>query len=100
MERQFLLTSSDKFNKNLKEFALNREDVNQNIFQYIKGKQDDLEINIRRFFHNKYIKDGKEYILAGFVTKKEKAFLIETTSIWDKSPAKGIKVKIYDETEK
>lgn len=93
MERQLLLTCSNKFNEALAEFGLDREKVNQNIFETIKQKEEDLEPNLRRFFHSRYKEDGKEYILAGFVTKKEKAFLIEATSIWDKDPAKDIEIK-------
>lgn len=93
MERQLLLTCSDKFNENLREFGLDREKVTQNIFEAIKQKQDDWEPNLRRFFHSRYAEDGKGYILAGFVTKKEKAFLIEATSIWDKDPSKDIEIK-------
>jgi hypothetical protein len=93
MERQFLLTCSDKFNENLMEFGLDKEKVTKNIFESIKQKEEDLEANLRRFFHSRYEEDGKGYILAGFVTKKEKAFLIEATSIWDKDPAQNIEVK-------
>lgn len=96
MERQFLLTCSKGFEQALREFELDREEVIQNIFEEIKQKEDDLSLDRRRLFHRKYNKNGKEYILAGFVTKKEKAFLVEATDIWDKNSTQNIKIQILE----
>lgn len=95
MERQFLFTSLDKFNESLEKFQLNREKVIQNIYQHIKKKQDDLTINKRRVYYSPYFENDKKYILAGFVTVKEKVFLIEATSIWDKEP-NDIEIEVHN----
>lgn len=84
MRRQYLITFADRFNQNLGEFQLNYEKVKNNILQHIKQKEEDLSIDKRRGFQSTYYENNQKYILAGFVTKKKKATLVQATSIWDR----------------
>ncbi len=84
MERKKVITFSDKFFRSLKEFDLDFNKTKQKILSHIGEKEKDLGLDQTRVFYTPYVKDGKKYMLAGFVTKKEKSVLIEANSIWDK----------------
>ncbi|HHV97267.1 MAG TPA: hypothetical protein GXX37_12500 [Clostridiaceae bacterium] len=84
MERKKVITFSDRFLNNLEEFGLDFNKTKQAILSHIEEMNKDLDFDKRMFFYTPYVKDGKKYILAGYVTKKEKSIIIEASSIWDK----------------
>jgi len=84
MERKKVINFSNRFLNNLEEFGLDFNKAKQNILSHIEEKKKDLSLDKRMVFYTPYIKDGKKYMLAGFVTKKEKSILIEANSIWNK----------------
>lgn len=91
MKRQ-LLIYSDKFNQALKRFGLDQEKIENNIIETVKHKEGKFEVNKKTFFHTKYKENKVQYIIPGYVLKKEKAFLIEVADIWDKDPSEGIQI--------
>ncbi|AGC68785.1 hypothetical protein Cst_c18070 [Thermoclostridium stercorarium subsp. stercorarium DSM 8532] len=84
MERKKVISFSDSFFKNLEEFGLDFDEIKQKILFHVDEKEKDFSLDKRMLFYTPYIKDGKKYMLAGYVTKKEKSILIEASSIWDK----------------
>ncbi|UZQ85922.1 hypothetical protein ODU73_000300 [Thermoclostridium stercorarium] len=84
LERRKVITFSDNFFRNLKEFGLDFNKTKQNILDHIEEKEKDLSLGQRRIFYTPHIKNDKKYMLFGYVTKKEKSILIEANSIWDR----------------
>ena len=79
-----VITFSDRFFSNLREFGLDFNKTKQKIFSRIEEKEKDLSLDKRMLFYTPYINEGKKYMLVGYATKKEKSILIEATSIWDR----------------